>query len=421
MQTQLLTDAPARGSEIVFLLYPAYGHMTPALPVVAALVERGHRVTCFTSGHFAEKVRETGARVAIYDTDLCTSAADAASAEEVSRAPLRLLTETMATVPAIQRQVATRPDLIVYDTTLWAPGRLMAHAWKVPTVQLSATVASNQHFSLTRESQRYTAQIDLDHPAITEFPVRLRGYLETHGFDDIDLEDFFVGGNEFTIVFVPRQFQPAGETFNHTYSFVGPTVGWFQRKAREWRPPSAASRTVLITLGTTVNNRPDFFRTCVQAFAKTPWHVVLTLGNRFDLAELGALPPNIEAHSWIPHTQVLPHASLLICQGGMGSVMEALYFGVPVVSVPHHPEQHINARRLAELGLGRTLDRNAVTAQALREVLTLADDAELRTQAHEMKRALRNAGGAQRAADDIESLLSIWSRPTLSGAGYGHV
>lgn len=413
-----MPGADARCGEIVFLPYPAYGHMTPVLPVIAALVERGHRVTCFTSAEFVGKVTETGARVAGYDTDLCTTPADTASAEEISRAPLRLLTETMATMPTIRRQVMSRPDLVVYDTTLWAPGRLLAQVWDVPTVQLSATVASNEHFSLTRESQRHTAQIDPNHPAITEFSARLRGYLETYDFTSAEVEEFFTGRDEFTIVFVPRQFQPLGQTFDDRYSFVGPTVGHARRSTgADWPPPPLGTRTVLITLGTTVNDRPDFFRACVRAFEHMPWHVVMTLGRRVDPGQLGALPPNVEAHPWVPHTQVLPHASLFICQGGMGSVMEALYFGVPVVAVPHHPEQHINARRLTELGLGRALDRNAVTVTALREALALADDLGVRRRTAEMRRALRQAGGASRAADDIEAALSSRSPLTVNGVG----
>jgi MGT family glycosyltransferase len=401
-----MPSAKMSTSRIVVLPYPAYGHMTPVLPVVAELAARGHDVTCFTSGEFAGLVRATGARVALYGSELCTSSPDTASTEDNCQAPLRLLTETMELTPAIQRELPEPPDLLVYDTTLWAPGRLLARLWGVPTVQLSATVASNEHFSLTEEGQRFTSAIDPYHPAIAEFPLRLRGYLTASGLGHVDLAEFFTSYDEFTVVFVPKLFQPAGDTFGHQFSFVGPTLDWPQPvREGQGRPPSGPDPVLLVSLGTTVSDRAGFFRACALAFADVPWHVVMTLGQRSDLAELGHLPPNVEAHLWLPHAEVLPHASLFICQGGMGSVMGALYFGVPMVVVPHHPEQHINAARLAELGLARVLAREEASESALREVLLFAADEKVRLNVGEMRRAVREAGGSARAADDIEARL----------------
>src|SRR5690349_7933731 len=133
-------------ARIAFLPYPSYGHMTPALPVVAELVRRGHDVTCFTSEAFSDRVAATGARRSGYGVTLQIGGhPETPCADESARAPLRLLEETMATVPAVSRAFPCQaPELLVYDTTLWAPGRLLARKWTVPTVQLSATVASNE-------------------------------------------------------------------------------------------------------------------------------------------------------------------------------------------------------------------------------------------------------------------------------------
>ncbi|HEX4701949.1 MAG TPA: macrolide family glycosyltransferase [Pseudonocardiaceae bacterium] len=399
------------GREIAFLPYPAYGHMTPELPVVAELVRRGHRVTCLASDEFTERVRATGARVVGYGTELCTSSPDQLSADESARAPLRLLEETMATVPAIQRAFAGGPpDLLVYDTTLWAPGRLLARTWGVPTVQLSATVASNEHFSLTKEGQRFGPAIDPTHPALARFVTRLRDYLTDHDLGHVTLDEFFTGDDEYTVVFVPRRFQPAGDTFDDRYCFVGPTTT-APTGPTTWHPPASGHPVLLITLGTTVNDQPDFFRTCAEAFAGLPWHVVLTLGNRVDPAWLGPLPPNVEAHRWVPHAEVLRHASLFLCQGGMGSIMEALYFGTPVIAVPHHPEQKINAGRILQLGLGAVIERDAVSAATVRDTtLALSADDEVLGRVRVLRNEVRTAGGASRAADQIEARLLVRGR-----------
>jgi MGT family glycosyltransferase len=113
--------------------------------------------------------------------------------------------------------------------------------------------------------------------------------------------------------------------------------------------------------------------------------------------------PNIETHEWLSHTAVLPHAAVLVCHGGMGSILEALYFGRSVVVVPHTPEQVINGRRIVELGLGRVVHSDELTAANLRQVVDdLAGDQAVAQQLAQMRASMIAAGGARRAADVIE-------------------
>src|SRR5690606_18410511 len=170
-----------------------------------------------------------------------------------------------------------------------------------------------------------------------------------------------------------------------------------------WQPPESGAPVLLMTLGTTVNDRPDFFRECAAAFAELPWHTVMALGNRVSVEELGPLPPNVEAFSWVPLGAVLKHATVSLNQAGMGSVLGAFENGVPMVVVPHHSEQQLNARRLAELGLARVVPREEATPEALREaVVQVAGDETMRARVAEMREHVRAAGGARRAADAIE-------------------
>ena len=87
----------------------------------------------------------------------------------------------------------------------------------------------------------------------------------------------------------------------------------------------------------------------------------------------------------------------------MNSVMEAIYYGVPMVVVPQQPEQAMTAARVAELGLGVALEPEQTTAGALREaVTTISDDAGYRNRLAHAQQAARDAGGYLRAADAIQ-------------------
>jgi MGT family glycosyltransferase len=98
---------------------------------------------------------------------------------------------------------------------------------------------------------------------------------------------------------------------------------------------------------------------------------------------------------------VLARAQAFVTHGGMNSLMESLYFGVPMVVVPQMVEQRVNAHRVAELGLGVTLPPEALTVDALREAVERVDQSDVRERVKNMRRIVREAGGAKRAVDAI--------------------
>ena len=91
-----------------------------------------------------------------------------------------------------------------------------------------------------------------------------------------------------------------------------------------------------------------------------------------------------------------------VTHGGMNSVNESLFHGVPVVVVPQMSEQDIVGRRVEELGAGLYLAKEEATAQRLRESVErlLADDG-FRQQAAVVRQSFQSAGGVARAADAI--------------------
>ena len=86
--------------------------------------------------------------------------------------------------------------------------------------------------------------------------------------------------------------------------------------------------------------------------------------------------------------------------------MESLYFGVPLIVIPHINEQKITAQRIQELGLGIALDEAAVTADALRKAVSrIARDPGFKKRVRAMQKNIREAGGYQRAANAIQDYL----------------
>ena len=67
--------------------------------------------------------------------------------------------------------------------------------------------------------------------------------------------------------------------------------------------------------------------------------------------------------------EVLSKASLFITHAGFNSIYEGLYFTVPMLMIPHIPEQYFNASRIKELNAGYLLDQEEIYSNGMSRVM----------------------------------------------------
>jgi MGT family glycosyltransferase len=391
------------GGHVAFVNIPAVSHLYPTLAVVAELVRRGHRVSYASIRQREPLLRAVGARLVPYSstrpTDTDPSLRFGGGTEQMSQSMLSFLREARLTLPQLEPVFRRdRPDLVVHDRMAFV-GRILAGKLGVPTVEMWPQLVSGEPWSMAQ-----AAGFDPTHPLFLRYLAEVGALLAEHGLATEPAE--FLGPSAVRhLAFFPRSFQYGGERFDDRYRFVGPcprpsTV------ERRWQRPSSGQPVVLVTLGSLNNRHPDFYRLCFAAFAGSPWHAVIAVGQRFDPAELGPPPDHVEVYPVVPQLAVLAGAAAFVSHAGMGGVMEALAAGVPQVAVPFTPEQELNAARLAELGVGVRLDRIGLTPAALREAVDLvAKDDGVAERIRAVQRELAASGGPARAADTIEECL----------------
>jgi MGT family glycosyltransferase len=161
---------------------------------------------------------------------------------------------------------------------------------------------------------------------------------------------------------------------------------------------------VLVSLSTSEQGQADLLQRCVDAVAQLPVRAIVTTGPSIDPPSLTA-GPNTQVVRYVPHTQILPAASLVITHAGVGTTMAALGHGVPLLCTPMGRDQFFNAEQVHALGAGRLLmpdSSSDAIAQAATDVLA---DARFTGGARRMAGVIRGYGGAQQAADALESLL----------------
>ncbi|MFI1018972.1 macrolide family glycosyltransferase [Streptomyces sp. NPDC020965] len=403
-------DGPAAGTpglHVLWFGFPAYGHIKPTLGVVEELIGRGHRVTYVVADRLAARVAETGARVVPYSSPFPESITTTGGVDLATTMLMGFVEESFAPLEtALECAAADRPDVIVHDALASDTAVAVGRRHGVPTVRTYAGFGTNDQVPLNgTENQPDQVPADPTDPRLRELGARLTARIEAAGVADL-LADGMASGDDaaLNVSFVTREFQIRGETFGDDYLFAGPCPRPADY-AGSWKPPESAAPVLLVSLGTSTNRRPDFFRGCAETFAETPWHVVMTLGTGVDPASLGPLPPNVEAHPWIQHPVVLEHATAFVCQGGTGSLMEAFHQGVPAVVVPQQWDAHATAQHVVDLGLGRAIPPADLDAESLRVAVdAVAADVPTRRRVEEMRRSTRRAPGAVGVAERLETI-----------------
>lgn len=384
-------------AKYLFVNVPAYGHVNPTLPVVQELVRRGESVTYYLTEDFRSAVEATGATLLAYQPFGGKPQPPSSPGEERKpgfEGPFEML----------ERVRKEQPDCIVYDAMhLWA--RTVAEALRIPAVLSCPSFVANEVFNPLKDhfnllGKKIAPPMAIPPQALEKIQGIIRLVRQKYNLSDFDMSDFYSHSEKLNIIYMPRAFHPSAELFDEKYMFIGPPL--FQETQDLPGRRESKERTLYISLGTVYNDRPEFFNQCFEAFGHEPWKVVLARGKQSTAQGLAPAPENFQMETYVEQAKIFPQTDVFITHGGMSSVMEGLYYGVPMVVIPQQAEQMMTARRIAELGLGVVLDTDNVTAQdLLKAVEKVSADSNIHECVRAMQQTVREAGGARRGADVI--------------------
>ena len=383
---------------IMFFCIPAHGHTNPMLPAAKELVSRGHEVRFYSFHEFEEKINKTGAKFIPCDQYLPdVTEKELKRIKKVSTTEMTV-TDIKATInmdPFLQKEEEEfKPDVIYTDSVaFW--GKLTAWKYKIPMVCSTSTFAFNQMSSrYMKMSARETADMIFGLPRISKELKKLKAY----GYHVDNALTLIQNDNDTdTIVYTSRKFQPFAETFSEHYAFVGPSV------FSDAEPDKAKDRPLIyISMGTVVNDRPDFYTKCIKSVKDKNVDVIISYGKYMDSKELGTLPDNVKAYPYVDQLDVLSKADVFITHCGMNSVSESLYMATPMVLYPQTGEQYAVARRTEEVGAGVILKDESAEGiwKAVDQILQNKSYADA---AMEYSRDFRSCSGAAGAASFIET------------------
>lgn len=301
----------------------------------------------------------------------------------------------------------TRPDVIVEDNVISFPALLTAGVPFVRIVSCNPLEIAGpglppafSGYPVADQSgwAEFRAEYDRVHRGLwTEF----NDWVTSQGAPSLpDLE--FIHGGDLNLYVYPEladypRASPLGPRWHRLDSSVRETDEQYPVPA-----PLAARDGALIyfSLGSLGSADVPLMRRLIGCLAATPYRYIVSMGPLH--AEL-ELAPNMAGAEFLPQTSIIPQADLVITHGGNNTTTECLHFGKPTIVLPLFWDQHDNAQRVAELGLGVRLDTYRFTDAELRGALAqLLGDSALRDRLVTGAAQIQAQQGLRRAADLIE-------------------
>ena len=382
---------------IAVFCIPAHGHTNPMLPVLAELTRRGNQVRFYSFAEFRGKIEATGAAFIPCDRflpELNEQEAQALKNVSTTEMSIQDIRITIAMTDFLQSEFDSfRPDVVYCDSAcFW--GKLCAWKYGVPLVVSTSTFAFNQMSSqYMKQTPQELAGLIFGLPRVQKEFKKLRDY----GYPAKSFLSMVASDNATdSVVYTSKRFQPFSECFSDHYAFVGPSL------FTDRQPDKPTPRPlVYISMGTVINERPDFYARCIEALRGLEVDVIISCGRALDPAVLGELPENVQVFPYVDQLGVLAKTSVFITHCGMNSVSESLYMAAPAVLYPQTAEQQAVARRTEELGAGLRLTDDS--ADGIRAAVTaILQNPAYAQAAAECSRDFRSCSGAAGAADFIE-------------------
>lgn len=408
------------------LLLPAIGSAGDVHPFVAlamALQNRGHRATILTNPLFQELIEEQGvgflpvgtiddARATVADPDLWHPRK---GFEVVAR---RAILPAMAEVYRLIERHADA-NTIVAASGIAFGARIAQERLRVPlaTVHLQPSIirslvdqgmAGNVRISASQPMWFKRAFFRLADWFLIDRTLKgpVNGFRATLGLPPVDrLMHRWLHSPQLVIGFFPDWFASPQSDWPPETHLVGFPL-WDSGKATlpaDAREFLAGGPPVVFTPGSAAATMHRFFHESVEAARQMGLRSMLV--TNFPEQVPADLPSHVKTFGYLPFSDVLPHAAMLVHHGGIGTLAQTIKAGIPHLVVPNGHDQFDNAWRIERLGLGRSIPQTRYRAKRVVEAIrAILADGEGRARCRDYASRMDSDAALARACELIEGL-----------------
>lgn len=403
------------------------GDVHPFIGVGKALVDRGHEVHLFAAPSFESAATDQGLEFHAMGTE-----------EEFARIRNHPhLWHPRLSMPFLVKE-ALNPSyepILAATTEFHAPGKTVILAsslafgalavgelLKVPvaTVHLAPSLFP----SVYRQPEFHSMPFGQRAPLGLK---RLQWWIARRGFDWLALPAY----NRFrTEHGLPKVRNLLGDSWNSKDRVIGLFPQWFAAPQPDWPEQTrltgfplfdeqgtreipedlrafleAGEAPVIFTPGSAMAQGHRFFAEAVKALKRLNRRGILL--TPYSETVPRDLPDSIRHFSYIPFSEVLPHAAALVYHGGIGTCSQALRAGIPQLIQPMAYDQFDTLSRIRDLGVGMGLEPAKFTATRIAAVLQeLLDEPSYQRRARDIAELFEPEKWLRQTCEWVETLFA---------------
>src|SRR5258707_7741824 len=199
------------------------------------------------------------------------------------------------------------------------------------------------------------------------------------------------------------------DSLPNNFRYVGPLLdvpSWSKSlQAKSWQAPWSAQSgrpRVLVACSTGAQGQRDMFQRVLDAIGTIDVEALATTGPNLDVADLRA-PKNVHVLRGAPHDLVMKDVSLVVSQGGHGTVTRSLVNALPQLILPMARDQAANAARVEAKGAGLCLPPTASEAEIATAVNRLITEPQFKAAARLLREAIQAHIDRSSLVDEIEA------------------
>ncbi|VDN26609.1 unnamed protein product [Gongylonema pulchrum] len=136
---------------------------------------------------------------------------------------------------------------------------------------------------------------------------------------------------------------------------------------------AATKGNIIVSLGNLANPagmKPKQARSMLKALSRlSDYHIYWSVGPKLRLSDINEkdVPKHISLMAYVPQNDLLAQkrTRLLITNGGISSILEALTHGVPIVGIPLFGANKHNLNKVVHKGFGVLVEKHQLTEETL--------------------------------------------------------
>ncbi|MFQ5650394.1 MAG: glycosyltransferase [bacterium] len=193
------------------------------------------------------------------------------------------------------------------------------------------------------------------------------------------------------------------ENLPDNFHYIGPIIWEPEMESPDWLEDLDSGKpTLYFTMGST--GHTHFFEQAIEIFGDTEYQCIMTTAG---MAALHNIPNNFYVVDYAPGSKIMEKSDLVVCQGGNGTIYQAMAKGVPVIGIATMHDQEWNLDRVESLGIGIHLSdlkfKPVHLAEAVEKILS--EESYLKN-ALQYKNILEGYNGPNQGAQLIDSYLN---------------